>query len=156
LTVLRNALLDDSLARQGRESSMLEICTIYLTFESGNPVLLSQYSYLACLNKLDEPKTVLKAMEVLAKGYPQDLPIQCLLATVDLCDDQAAKAAETLDHLQLNPAKLPPGYRAAYLTTQVLNNRMPKIDPLIIDFPWKSLLPSERGKFTELIQSVKP
>jgi len=146
----------NSLARQGRENTLLEICTIYLSFESGNPVLLTQYAYLACLNKLDEPKTILKAMEVLAKGFPKELPIQCVLATVYLCDGQPAKAAETLDRMEVDPAKLPPGYRAAYLTTQALNGRIAKDDPLIRDFPWKSVLPSERRKFNELIQSAKP
>jgi len=146
----------NSLARQGRENTLLEICTIYLSFESGNPVLLTQYAYLACLNKLDEPKTIIKAMEVLSKGFPKELPIQCVLATVYLCDGQPAKAAETLDRLELDPTKLPPGYRAAYLTTQTLNGRIAKNDPLITDFPWKSVFPSERRKFTELIQSAKP
>ena len=153
-TELRPLLL--SLARQGRENTLLEICTIYLSFESGNPVLLTQYAYLACLNKLDEPKTILKAMEVLAKGFPKELPIQCVLATVYLCDGQPDKSAAILDRLGLDPDKLPPGYRAAYLTTQVLNGRLAKDDPLIRDFPWKSVLPSERRKFNELIQSVKP
>lgn len=146
----------NSLAQQGRENTLLEICTIYLSFEPGNPVLLTQYAYLAVLNKLDEPKTILKAMEVLSKGFPKELPIQCVLATVYLCDNQPAKAAETLDRLELDPAQLPPGYRAAFLTTQALNQRIPKDDPQITGFPWKSLLPSERRKFTELIQAVKP
>ena len=146
----------NSLALQGRENTLLEICTIYLSFESGNPVLLTQYAYLACLNKLDEPKTIIKAMEVLANGFPKEVPIQCVLATVYLCDGQPAKAAETLDRLKLDPATLPPGYRAAYLTTQTLNGRISKNDPLIVDFPWKAVLPSERRKFTELIQSAQP
>ena len=146
----------NSLARQERENTLLENCTIYLSFESGNPVLLTEYVYLACLNKLTEPKPIIKAMEVLAKGFPKELPIQCVLATVYLCDGQPAKAAETLDRLQLNPDQLPPGYRATYLATQTLNGKINKDDPRITDFPWKALLPSERKKFTELIQSVKP
>jgi len=146
----------NSLARQGHENTLLEICTIYLSFEPGNPVLLTQYAYLACLNKQDEPKTIIKAMEILAKGFPKELPIQCVLATVYLCDGQPAKAAETLDRMKLDSDKLPPGYRAAYLTTQTLNGRIAKDDPLITNFPWKSLLPSERRKFTELIQAAQP
>jgi len=146
----------NSLAQQGRENTLLEICTIYLSLESGNPVLLTQYAYLACLIKLDEPKTIIRAMEVLSKAFPKELPIQCVLATVYLCDGQPAKAAETLDPMKLDPANLPPGYRAAYLATQTLNGRIAKDDPLITDFPWKSVLPSERRKFNELIQSVKP
>jgi hypothetical protein len=146
----------NSLAQQGRENLLIEICAIYLSFESGNPVLLTQYAYLACLNNLADAKTIIKAMAPLAKAFPKELPIQCVLATAYLCDGQPGKAAETLDPLNLDPAKLSPGYRAAFLTTQVLNHRMAKDDPRITQFPWKSLQPSERKKFSELIRSAEP
>lgn len=144
----------NSLANQGHENTLLEICTIYLPFESGNPVLLTQYAYLACLNQLAEPKTIVKAMETLAKGFSKELPIQMVLATAYLCDNQPEMAAATLDPLELDPAKLAPAYRAAYLTTQALNRRIPKDDPAITEFPWKSLQPSERKKFNELIRTA--
>lgn len=146
----------NSLARQGRENTLLEICAIYIAFEPGNPVLLTQYAYLACLNNVVDPKMILKAMEALAKGYPKELPIQMVLATAYLCDGQSAKAAEILDHLQLDPARLSPANRAALLTTQVLNRRVAKDDPRVTDFPWISLQPSERRKFSELIRTAKP
>ena len=146
----------NSLAQQGRENILIEICAIYLSFESGNPVLLTQYAYLACLNNLAEAKTIIKAMEPLAKAFPKELPIQCVLATAYLCNGQYAKAAETLDPLKLDPDKLAPGYRAAFLTTEVLNRRMAKDDPRIAQFPWKSLQSSERMKFSELIRSAEP
>ena len=145
-----------SLARQGRDNVLLEICASYLAFEPGNPVLLTQFAYLACLTNAVDSKTLLKAMETLATGFPKELTIQCVLATAYLSNGQAEKAAETLERLELDPAQLPPGYRAVYLTTQVLNHRIAKDDPRIIDFPWKSLLPSERKKFNELIRDAKP
>jgi hypothetical protein len=61
-----------SLTNQGRENTLLEICTTYLRFEPENPVLLAQYAYLACLTQLVDPGTILEAMEVLAKGYPKE------------------------------------------------------------------------------------
>ena len=142
------------LASQGRENTLFEICSIYLTFEPGNPVLLTQYAYLACLNNLVEPSTILKAMETLATAYPRELPVQCVLATAYLCDGQPAKAAETLDRLELDPALLAPGYRATFVTTQLLNHRISKDDPLITEFPWKSLQPTERRKFNDLIRTA--
>lgn len=144
-----------SLSKAGREDTLIEICAIYFALEPGNPVLLTQYAYMASLNNLVDPKLILKALEPLAKAFPKELPIQCVLATAYLCDDQPAKAAETLDPLQLEPEKLAPGYRAAYLTTQVLNGRMTPADPAIRDFPWKSLQLSERRKFESLIASVQ-
>jgi len=143
-----------SLARQGRDRTLLEVCASYLAFEPGNPVLLTQFAYLACLNNVVEPKTILKAMEALAGGYPKDLTIQCVLATAYLCDGQAAKAAATLDAQEVEPAKLPPGLRAAFLTIQVLGHRIAKDDPRITEFPWKSLQPCERRKFSELLRNA--
>lgn len=144
-----------SLERQGNEQALLEICAIYLSFESGNPVLLTQYAYLACMNNVVEAKSVVQAMTPLAKAFPKELPIQSVLAVAYLCDGQALMAAEALDPLKLEPAKLVPTYRAVFLLTQVLNGRMPKNDPQIAEFPWKSLQPSERRKFSELLRSAK-
>lgn len=146
----------NSLAQQGRENILIEICAIYLSFEPGNPVLLTQYAYLACLNNLADAKMIIKAMEPLAKAFQKETPIQCVLATAYLSDGQFAKAAATLDPLKLDPAQLAPGYRAVFLTTQVLNRRMAKDDPQITQFPWKSLQPSERKKFSELIRLAEP
>lgn len=143
-----------SLERQGHEQALMEICATYLSFEPGNPVLLTQYAYLACLNDVVEPKAIVQAMEPLAKAFPKELPIQAVLATAYLCDGRPARAAEILDPLKLDPAKLAPAYRAAFLATQVLNSRMSKDDPQIAEFPWKSLQASERRKFSELIRSA--
>jgi hypothetical protein len=146
----------NSLAQQGHDKILLEICAIYLPFESTNPVLLTQLAYLASLNELLEPKTVLAAMEHLAKGFPGEGPIQCVLATAYLCAGQPAMAAKIFERLALDPAQLSPGYQAAFLTNQVLNGRIPKDDPRVTEFAWKSVLPSERRKFSELIRGALP
>lgn len=145
-----------SLQEQRRENSLLEVCANYFSFEPGNPVLLTQYAYLACLNQLAEPAAVVKAMEPLAKAFPKEVPIQCVLAMVYLCDNKPAKAAEVLDALELDPSKVAPSYRAVYLVSQVLNRRISKDDRQITDFPWKSLQALERKKFTEMIRSAVP
>jgi hypothetical protein len=145
-----------SLTNQGRENTLLEICTTYLRFEPENPVLLAQYAYLACLTQLVDPGPILEAMEVLAKGYPKELSVQCALATIYLCARQYDQAAATLDRLEADPATLTPGFRAAHLTIQVLTHRLPKNDPRIIGFPWQSLQASERRQFSEMIRAAKP
>ncbi|KAB2643059.1 MAG: hypothetical protein DVB26_00605 [Verrucomicrobia bacterium] len=145
----------NSLARQGRDNTLLEICASYLSFEPGNPVLLTQFTYLACLNHVINPKTILKAVQALAGSFPKDLTIQCVMATAYLCDGQANEAAATFDRLELDPANLTPGFRAAYLTTQVLTERIAGDDPRITEFPWKSTQPCERKKFNELLRSTQ-
>ncbi len=144
------------LASQGRENELLQVCAIYLPFEPGNPVLLTQYAYLACLNGLADGKTILKAVKPMADAFPDALPIQCVLATAYLSDDQPAAAIETLDRLKVQPENIAPSYRVAFLTCQVLAKRIPKDDPQITNFPWKSLLPSERRKFGEWIRAANP
>lgn len=145
----------DSLARQGSDDTLLAICSSYLSFEPGNTFLLSQFAYLACLADLVEPKTLLKTLQTLSPVHPDDSVIQCVLATVYLCDGQAAMAAEMFDRLPIAPGDLVPGYHAAFLTSQVLAHRITKNDPRITGFPWKSLLPSEREKFSKLIRTAK-
>jgi len=146
----------NSLAQQGHDKTLLEICAIYLPFESANPVLITQLAYLASLDQTIEPKVILAAMEHLAKGFPKEVPIQCVLATAYLCDGQFAMAAETLDRMELDPDKLCAGYRATYLATQVLTYRIDVDDPRITQFPWKSLLPSESRRFSSLIRVTEP
>jgi hypothetical protein len=145
----------NQLATQGRETTLLEICAIYMSFEPGNPALLTQYAYLACLNNLAAPKDILRAMDPLAKAFAKQLPIQCVLATVYLSDNQPAKAAEVLDPFKLSAASLAPGYRATFLATQLLNGRITKNDPELDSFPMKSLLPSERRKLNEWISKAE-
>jgi hypothetical protein len=149
-----NGLLN-SLASQGRENLLLEICAIYLSFESSNVILLTQYAYLACLNNLADPEVVLKAMVPVATAFPNELPLQCVLASIYLAANQYANAAAAMDRLKIEPEKLNPSYRAIYFATQVLNQRLKKSDPKVVKFVLDSLLPSEKKNFTRLISLAK-
>ncbi len=145
-----------SLAQQGRDDTLLEICASYMVFEPANPVLFTQFTYLACLFQVIEPKTLLRAMRSLATAFPNDLTIQCVLATAFLCNGQPAEAAATFESQKFDFAKLAPGFRAAYLTSQVLTGQIPIDDPRITDFPWKSTQPCERKKFNQLLHETEP
>lgn len=144
-----------SLATQGRENILLRVCAIYLLFEPGNPVILTQYAYLACLNNLSDPATILEALKPMAAAFPDALPMQCVLATVYIDNGKPEAAAQTLDRLKLQPESLAPGYRATFLTTEVLNKRMSANDAAITGFPRNELLPSERKKFAAWIKEAK-
>jgi hypothetical protein len=145
-----------SLERQGADSTLLDICTIYLAFEPDNPTLLTQFAYLACLANLLDSKTILKVVQSLADAFPKELTIRCVLATALLCDGQVARAADTFEQLKVAPDQLPPGFHAACLTSQVLAHRIPKDDPRITGFPWKSTRPCERKKFNEFLRNGVP
>ncbi len=145
-----------SLERQGADNTLLEICTTYLAFEPDNPTLLTQFAHLACLSNLIDSKTIIKVVQSLVDAFPKDFTIRCVLATVLLCDGQADAAADTFEKLNIAPDKLPPGFHAAFLTSQVLAHRIPKDDPRITDFPWKSTRPCERRKFTKFLTDGLP
>ena len=141
-----------SLAAKGQENILMQICAIYLLFEPGNPVLITQYAYLACLNGLAEPATVLEAAVPLAKAFPDSLPIQCMLATAYLSANQPAAALKTLEPFHTDLEKLTPSYRAVFLVTYLRNGKIAKDDPRITQLPWKDMLPSERKTFNEWLK----
>jgi hypothetical protein len=149
-----NFLLN-SLIAQDRENTLLEICANYLSYENGNVTLLIQYMFLACLNDLADPVTVLKAIEPLATTYPDENPIQCVLASVYLAAKQYDNAANVFKNSKLEPDKLIPSYRAIYLTTQLYNQRIKKSDPKVVGFPLDDLLPSEKKKLSAAINQAK-
>ena len=140
------------LASKGRENILLRIIAIYLPFEPSNVVLLTQCSYLACMSELVLPQTVLKALKPMAADFPRERHIQFVLATAYLCDGKTSEAAVILDSMRVDLNKITPGYRAVFLATQVVNNRLSLEDSLVTEFPWKLLLPSELRKFREWIR----
>jgi hypothetical protein len=138
--------LIDNLARKGLEELILRILTTYLWFEPGDHNLVAGYIYLACFNDLAEPEVLLRAVTLLATEFPEHRNIQFTHAVAYLYSGQASAAAEVLNRMELDPNVLPPSQRAILFTTRVLNQAMTPQDRLIADFPWKSVLPSERKK----------
>lgn len=147
--------LIESLSRKGLEELILRICTTYLWFEPGDHNLVASYIYLACLNDLAEPQVLLKAVSVLSSAFPKETQIQCVHAMVYLYSNQPSAAAEVLNRLNPDPNALAPNQRAILFTSQVMLRQVSSQDPKIADFPWKSLLPSERKKFGDWIKRAE-
>lgn len=145
-----------ALEQQGRDDTLHEICGHYLALEPNNPALLGRFIYLSCVRSSVETSILLEGAQALATAYPGDSAVQCVLATTLLCAGQADAADAAFRKLGVEPDSLVAGYRAAYLTTQVLTHHLSAGDPIVAAFPWQSLLPSERQKFKELIRKVKP
>lgn len=146
--------LSRALAESGQDRTLLEICAIYLNFEPANPMLLTQYAYLACLNDVIEPAKLLKPLELLAQAFPKELPIHITLATAHLSAGQADKAAGVLAPFELEKKELLPAFRIVFLASQLLSGKIPANDPRIESFPWNSLQASESRKFSALIRSA--
>jgi hypothetical protein len=142
----------DALAAQGQEKTLLEIVAIYLRYEPGSPLLLARYASLACLNDLVEPAVVLQALEPLARELPEELPLQCAVATAFLMDSKPQQAAVVLDRLRVDIATLPPSQRVVFLVSRVRNGTLGRDHPEVTGFPWKTLLPSERREFIRLLK----
>ncbi len=76
-----------------------------------------------------------------------------VLAVTHLLNSEPSAAADALAAMKWDPEQSPPAFRMTHYATEVLNGRMDKNDPRLVNFPWKSLLPSERKKFGELIRA---
>jgi hypothetical protein len=145
-----------SLQAQGQEKALLEVTATYLHFEPGNPVLLTQYAYLACLNHLIKPTDLLQALEPIAHAMPGEMPIQCVLATAYLCDSQPQEAEKLLGRLRVEVDRLAPSFRIVFLASGVQNGSLSADDPAVNGFPWSKLLPSERRVFGALMKGPAP
>jgi len=141
-----------SLVAAGQEQALLEIVTIYLNFEPANPVLLTQYAYLACLNELAEPATIIEALTPLAGFLPDEFPVWFTLAAAHLSDGRPDLAAGLIEKWKADEARLPPSFRAIALATRVLGGEIPANDPAIRDFPQQDLLPIERRRFNAWVR----
>ena len=143
-----------SLAKQAQERAILETCAVYLVLEPGNPVLITQYAYLACMNDLAEPGALLQALEPMAGALPEEAPLRYALAAIELCAGRTAEAVARLDAHAVEPGELPPQFRAIHLVARVLAGEMAPDDREIEALPWGSLMPSERRKFEELLRKA--
>jgi hypothetical protein len=113
------------------------------------------YIYLACLNDLAEPQVLLRAVSLLAAAFPEHQNIQFTHAIVYLYSGQPSAAAGVLNRMELDPNVLPSGHRAILFTTRVMMREMSAQDPLIVNFPWKSVLASERKKCAAWIKQAE-
>lgn len=145
-----------SLRKEDRENVLLEICARYLSFEPGNPILLTQYAYLAFFNGLADAPTVLSALEPMAKAFPNEIPLQRVLAAVYVCAGRLEDADVIFDRHKPDVESSPPEYLMAYYTKRILSEEMDKDAPAMERFPQLALLPSERKKFSELIRAKAP
>ena len=131
----------------------MEICSIYLSFEPSNPILLTEYAYLACLLDAVEPAKLLPPLEMMAAAFPKQFPVHITLAAVLLSDGQPAKAAGVLAPFDLENRQLPPTSRVVILAIEFQNGSIPADDPRIRDFPWNDLTLAERRKFGAMLRT---
>lgn len=133
---------------------MLEIIANYLAFEPSNPVILVQYAYLAVMNDLVAPEKVMKVLEQMSESFPDQIPIQRVIAILQVIAGETDAAA--LIFLKNPPSGSSPAeYIMAGLVNRVMNGEISAKEPEIKNFAWNQLLPSERKKFGELLRSAK-
>ena len=139
--------LVQSLNEKSRDDLLVRVYAIFLSFEPSNPILLTQYGYLACLMDLVEPETVIKMGVTLSETYPEAAQIKWMLATVRVSGGQPEEAAIILDDLNTDPESLSPSLLALSIVTDVLTGNIPRDDKKVADIEWSKLLPCERRKF---------
>jgi len=148
--------LIQSLSQSGKDKTMLEVCAIYLTLEPANPMLLTQYAYLACVHEIVDPARLMPPLEALSAAFPNELPIHAALATVLLAQERYAEASAALAPFDLANRELSPNFLIVHLATEILNGRLSPTDDAVARFPWSSLQPAERKKFASLVRLPIP
>ncbi len=143
------------LSAQKRDNQLLEVCGVYLALEPGNPVLLTQYSYLSCVHERVEPERIRQALEPVAKAFPDKLPVQFVMAAVMLSDGKAEEALKRVTRFEGEFDKLSISYRMVLVAARVMAGELGRDDPQVTGFPESELMPTERRWFRGRIGAVE-
>ena len=141
---------------EDREKAMLQICSVYLLFEPGNPALLSHYAYLSCVTGTGDPALLVKAMGPLAEAFESLAPAQCVLTTIHLFREDFDEAGRIAGRVKVPLASLPPGYRTALICARVKAGILPAESEEARGIPWQSMMQSERRFFGRILQLKTP
>ncbi|MFM7179929.1 MAG: tetratricopeptide repeat protein [Verrucomicrobiales bacterium] len=141
---------------EDREKAMLQICSIYLLFEPGNPTLLVTYAYLACISGTGDPTLLSNAIGPLAKAFPDMPVVQAVLTTIHLFRNDFEEAGRVAARITVPLVALPPGYRAAILCARVKAGVLSAESEEVRGFPWQSVMQSEKRFYTRILEMKEP
>lgn len=145
--------LMESLAKQGKDQTLMEICSQYRTLEPWNPTIQVQYAYLACLQEMVDPGLLIDPLAALAARLPDELPIHTTLATVLVANGRIDDAATALRPFQSMRGKISPSYEVIFLTVDGLQGVIDRDSEKVSQFPWDQLQPIERRWFTNKLNN---
>jgi hypothetical protein len=145
----------EHLYQEDREKAMLQICSVYLLLEPGNPALLTHYAYLACISGTGDPAILVQAMGPLAEAFGSMAPVQSVLATIHLFREDFEEAGRVAGRVNIPLDSLPPGYRTALICARVKAGLLSPDSEEVRGIPWQAMMQSERRFFGRLLQ-VKP
>lgn len=133
------------LAAEHREDDLLTALTTLHHLEPGNPSLLLQHHYLACITGVLKPTTVIADLQPFNENAPANaLPLHCTLALAHLLADQPEQADALTSDPQIDWFAVTPSYRAIRAITLAAIDQPLEAAVFFEDFPWNDLLPSEK------------
>jgi len=135
--------LIESLADDQKETELFDVLTSYRLLERGNPAIIAQHDYLACLNGRLSPEALIANLTPIYDQHPEALPLSCILALGHLLVDQPAQAMELTDG-EIDWFSCGLAYRAIRGLALQAGGRGDEAAVYFENFPWKELLPSER------------
>ena len=135
-----------------REKPMLQICSVYLLFEPGNPALLVNYAYLACVTGTGDPALLAQAMTPLAEAYASMAIVQCVLTTIHLFQENFEQAGQVAGRVTVPLESLPPGHRAAIVCARVKAGVLTAESEEVRALPWPEMMQSERRFFGRILE----
>jgi hypothetical protein len=145
----------DWLYDEGRAEDMLNVATIYLPIEPGNPNILIHYCYLkTMLGQIDPPLTR-KLLEPLLKEHPDNPSIHRIFAFQDLLCGESAKAAETLRPLvDESEETISNRVNRVLYGIALLDSGDPKGLDITASVDWSPLMPNESMLFDQMITAA--
>jgi hypothetical protein len=144
-----------SLGDKGQEHEIMAILATYLGFEPGNSQLICRHAYLAALLGLETPAVGIARLSKLKEPDQSEPHLIAVLAALHLLAGDIGEAGNIWDKLPVPPEDLAPGFRTAWLSTQVVAGKLAPEAPAVADIPWKTLLPCERTTFEGILRDYR-
>lgn len=146
--------LVESLAADKKETELLEVLTTYRLLEPGNPVVIVQHDYLACLSGRLSPESLIENLTPIHEKLPDALPVSCVLALGHLLAGQPSEAL-ALTNQDIDWLAVSPSNRAIRGLVLQATGRNEDAARLLDNFPWDSLLQSEKRVLEGLLEAGK-
>ncbi len=148
------APLINSLYRQGKAEDMLNIATVYLAIEPGNPTILIHYFYLkTILHELDVPLAQ-KRLAPLLEEQPDNPTIRRIFALQALMADNPSETVETLRPIASAPETTNRVNRILY-GIALFASGDPKGRIIAESVDWHTLMPAERIILDQLLTTAE-
>lgn len=136
---------------QKREDELYAVLNAYFFIETSNHIIRTQRLYLACLTGRVEPQSVINEITPLHQQFPDNIALRCILAIAHVLSGHSEKADELTSLPEVDWFSIAPAHRAIRGIALTETNQINEARIYFDNFPWDTLLPSEKRVFENLL-----